>query len=154
MPRTLSLIVLILAPIMLTIAIVVVGMGINAVGRGFGSTKSSAPIVVAAMIFWLLHSGYLLGPWLYAAERRTLALWLMVPIALVGLAFAVFVFAELLPGNLHAAEGRVLLGSVVWGLGVLFAYLSPIVVMLIGEPRSEKAAFLSCSHELVQESLS
>lgn len=139
MPRSLSFIILIAAPLILTVSLVIVGIGAHAVGLGLGSTTSSASVVLAGLVFWLLHAGYLLAPWLFASERRSVALWLMVPIGLVGLGVATVLYSKLLPDHLLALEGPLFVGSIVWGTGVLFAYLAPIVVMLIGEAPSESA---------------
>jgi len=133
MTRYLPNFILIASPILLTIALGVVAFGIQAVGRGFGSIKGPTPIVVAAIFVWLLHAGYILGPWLFHHERRTLALWLMVPMAVFGLVFALFVAIQLIPGNTHAMNGMFLVHACVWTLTTLFGYLGPIIVMLVGK---------------------
>lgn len=134
MSRVLPIIVLYTSSLVLTIGLCIVAYGIHAVGRGFGSMKSSTPLVIAATIVWLLHAGYLLGPWLYQTQRHTTALWLMIPIALAGIAIAVLIAKQLIPGNTEAMNGKFVLCCVLWTLAVIVGYIAPIVVMLTRRP--------------------
>jgi hypothetical protein len=138
MTRYVPIVVLIASPILLTIALALAAFGIHAVGRGSGNIKSPSPIVAATVFAWLLHAGYILAPWCLRHERRALALWLMVPVAVVGLLFALFVVIQLIPGNTHAMDGMFLVHACMWTFAVLFGYLGPIMVMLVAKmPNAE-----------------
>lgn len=134
MARILTQIVLYGSPICLTIALGIVGFGIHAIGRGFGSTKSSAPIVIAVFIVWLLHAGYTLGPWLYQQQRHATALWLMIPMAIIGIIVALLIANQLVPDNRANDNGVFILCCTAWTAAVLFGYIAPIIVMAIGKP--------------------
>lgn len=131
MHRALTTGTLYLSPVVLTVALGIVAFGIHAVGRGFGSSKSPAPIIIAAFIVWALHAGYLAGPWLYEHNRRGLALGLMVPIALAGIALAVLIARQLIPENTEAMNGRFVACCIGWVLALVVGYIAPIAVMLI-----------------------
>ncbi len=133
MTRYLPNVILIASPILLTIALGVVAFGIQAVGRGLGNFKGPGPVVATAIVVWILHAGYILGPWLFHHERRATALWLMVPMAVLGLVFALYLAIQLIPGNTHAMNGMFLVHACVWTLAMLFGYLGPIIVMLVGK---------------------
>lgn len=136
MTRVLTNIVLYGSPVCLTIALSIVAFGIHAIGRGFGSTKSSAPIVIAAFVVWLLHAGYLLGPWLYHSNRQSTALWLMIPMAVVGVIIAVLVANQLIPDDRANDNAVFILCCTAWTAAILFGYIAPIIVMLIPGPHA------------------
>ncbi len=126
--------ILITSPIVLTIAIALLGIGINLVGRtagSMGSSKAPTAIVVAAVLIWLLHTGYVLGSWFYLAERHLLAILLMAPIAFVGASCVAFVFARIILPNPEASGGNLLTLGLIGAIAVLLAYLAPIVVLLL-----------------------
>lgn len=118
------------SPLVLTVALGIVGFGIHAVGRGFGSTRSSAPIVIAAAVVWLLHAGFILGPWLYLHQRQGLALWLMIPVAIAGVTVAVLIAKQLTPADSNSINAKFIMFSALWALVVLLGYLAPVAVML------------------------
>lgn len=134
MPRLPAMIILSVSPLILTIALCIVAYGINAVGRAFGNTKSPSPVVIAAVFVWLLHAGFLLGPWLYHAQRQALALWLMIPVAIIGIITAILIAKQIVPGNADAINGKFVVCCILWTLAVIFGYLAPLAVMLSGPP--------------------
>lgn len=134
MARAVSYIFLYLSPVIVTVAIAIVAFGIHAVGRGFGSTRSHTPILVAAVFLWLLHAGFLLGPWLYAHDRRTLAAWLMLPIAIVGTVGSILAAKQLLPSHPDDYTPATVVCTVTWALAVVLGYYAPLFVMLL-QPR-------------------
>lgn len=131
MPKALPLIILFVSPVVLTVALAIVAFGIHAVGRGFGSMRSPAPIVGAAIVVWLLHAGYLIGPWLYHHQRQTLALGLMIPMAILGLLVAAFIAKELVPENRDAMDGKFALYCTAWVIALAAGYIAPIAVMML-----------------------
>ncbi len=134
MSRVFAYIFLSLSPVIVTVAVGIVGVGIHAVGRGFGSTRSHAPVAIAAIIVWLLHAGFLLGPWLYANDRRTLAAWLMLPVAVLGTLALILAAKQLLPSHPEDYTPSTLVCTVLWAMGVVFGYIVPVIVMLV-QPR-------------------
>lgn len=134
MGRILTQIVLYGSPVCITIALSIVAFAIHAIGRGFGGTKSAVPIVLAAFVVWLLHAGYLLGPWLYNHQRQTTALWLMVPVAIIGILVALLIANQLVPDDRANDNGVFLLCCTAWTAAVLFGYVGPIIVMLVEPP--------------------
>ncbi len=134
MSRVLSSILLYLSPVIITVAVAIVGFGLHAVGRGFGSTRSHAPILIAAVVVWLLHAGFLLGPWLYAHDRRTLAAWLMLPVAVLGTVGAILAAKQLLPSHPDNYTPITIVCTLLWVLAVVLGYFAPLFVMLF-QPR-------------------
>lgn len=134
MSRVFAYIFLSLSPLIITVAVGIVGVGIHAIGRGFGSTRSHAPILVAAIIVWLLHAGFLLGPWLYAHDRRTLAAWLMLPVAVLGTIACILAAKQILPSHPDDYTPATVICCIAWTLAVILGYIAPIIVMLI-QPR-------------------
>lgn len=119
--------VLWISPVLLTLGV----LGFLALSlrgrRGYGSRSSS----VASMgMIWLLHAGYLLGPWLVSTQRSGLALWLMIPAGVfffVGgtvVAVATGIVGDCLHHPLPATAAFVLF------LLALVAYAGPVVVLL------------------------
>jgi len=136
MPRSVALVVLYASPIILTVMLCIVAFGIHAVGRGFGSSRSPAPIIIVAAVLWLLHAGYIAGPWLYQHHRHAMALWLMVPFALAGVLAAVFIAKQIIPENSGAMDGKFVVYCSLWTLAVVGGYLAPIVVMIMPAAQS------------------
>lgn len=131
MARPVALLILYASPIILTVMLCIVAFGVHAVGRGFGSSRSPAPIIILAGLAWLLHAGYLAGPWLYQRQRYASALWLMVPIAFAGMLVAAFIAKQLIPENRSTLDGKFVVYCSLWTLGVMGGYVAPIVVMII-----------------------
>ena len=140
MSRVLASIFLYLSPVIITVAVGIVGVGMHAIGRGFGSTRSHAPIAIAAVIVWLLHGGFLLAPWFYATDRRTLAAWLMLPVAVLGTVASISGAKQLLPSHPDDYTPATLVCTVLWALAVIFGYIVPVIVMLV-QPR-----FVAATH--------
>lgn len=138
MSRVIAFIILWISPVIITVAIGVVAFGMHAIGRGFGSTRSHAPIAVAAVLVWLLHAGFLLGPWFYAHDRRTLAAWLMLPVAVLGTIACILAAQQILPSHPDDYTPATLVCTLVWTLVVIFGYIAPLIVMLL-EPRGAPA---------------
>lgn len=131
MLKALPLIILSISPVTISVMLGIVAFGIHAIGRGFGGEKSPAPVVITAVIVWLLHAGYLIGPWLYMHQRQTLALILMIPLAIVGLVAAALITKQLVPENREAMGGKFMLYFLMWMFALLMGYIAPIVVMLM-----------------------
>lgn len=140
MPRVPSLIVLYASPLVLTLALVLVAFGIHAIGRGFGSTRSPGALILGAALVWLLHAGYLAGPWLFNHQRQLTAICLMIPIAIAGILFTLAVARQLLPSGGETFNPKlalVCLGSIA---AVLVSYAAPITVMVISKAHAESPA--------------
>lgn len=130
MPRWLSLTILITSPVAITIGLVLLGLFLNALSGLWGTRKPPGPIVVAMLGLGMLHAGYFLGPWFFLSQRTTLALWLMIPIAIGAMVVGIVIVGRLAassggPDGMSTAQlGRL----AALGAG-LIAYGGPIVVM-------------------------
>jgi hypothetical protein len=130
MPSWISISILWLSPAAITAACVACGLFANAMRQGFGPHKPAAPIILATLILWLLHAGYLLAPWLYSTDRRVLAFWLMIPAAVAALGLGIFLstqfaFASGGPEGDRTHGTLFLLGF----LAAILVYTGPIVVV-------------------------
>lgn len=130
MSRPLTLAILVLSPLVLSAGLAFCGYVIHAIGRAFGSHRPPTAIVVATLFAALLHVGYYLGPLLWIVRRPTLALWLMVPVALVGGVALLGILLRILPAATESGSNvRWFHRSLACGLAVAAAYVAPIVVM-------------------------
>lgn len=130
MARWLPLVLLVGSPIAISIGIVFLGWFIHAFGNAFGARRSPAPIVLAMAGLTLLHAGYYLAPLLWVTERRSLALWLLVPALVVAVVGWVILAARLVgrlePRRDHTSDFLRLAGLLVAAV----AYVGPPLVML------------------------
>jgi hypothetical protein len=114
------------------------GMGVllNIARAGFAAHKPGTPIVIFTIVVWLLHLGYLLGPWLWQRQSHGLAMGLMIPAAALcgggGLIALMRISASEMDGRPGRPLGLIVLLVAAAGL---FAYAAPIVVMLAGSSR-------------------
>ncbi|HLO40911.1 MAG TPA: hypothetical protein VK176_07800 [Phycisphaerales bacterium] len=131
MQRTISIVILYAAPVVLTIGVCILAMLIHLLLKGFGSHRGAGPLVLAGIGVWVLHMGYVLGPWLYGHERQGLALVLMLPVALAGGTCAMWLTSRLVPENGGAGDGWFAACCVLWMVSMLGAYIAPIVVMVL-----------------------
>ncbi len=98
--------------------------------RGRRNIGSRGSTLVSMSVVWLLHAGYLLGPWL-AAGHRGLALALMIPIAVLFflggaiVSLAAGIVADCLHHWLPALLGLLLL------VLALVAYAGPIAALTL-----------------------
>jgi hypothetical protein len=134
-PRALSLVILSCSPLIILAAITGCCWLINMLRVGFAGNRNPAPVVAFGLVLLLLHAGYMAAPWLYAADRKGLALLLMVPIGLGMLCFGAFFASrvDVLEALPDAGPMR-LLGIAIGVLLLLLAYAGPIVVMLMSGP--------------------
>lgn len=136
MSRIASLVILVVSPLVLSAGLAFGGSFLHAVGRAFGSQRPPTAIVVATLFAALLHVGYYLGPLLWIVRRPTLALWLMVPVALVGGVALLGILLRILPAATESGSNvRWFHRSLACGLAIAAAYLAPIVVMARESPR-------------------
>ena len=108
---------------------------INVLRVGFANNRNPAPVVAFGLVLILLHAGYMAAPWLYAADRKGLALLLMAPIGLGMLGFGAFFASrvdvlEALPDAGPMRHFGIAIGAML----LLLAYVGPIVVMLMSGP--------------------
>lgn len=135
MPRALSLFILSCSPLIILAAIGACCWLINVIRVGFASNRNPAPVVAFGLVLIVLHAGYMAAPWLYAADRKGLALLLMAPIGLGMLGFGAFFASrvDVLEALPDAGPMRHL-GIAIGALLLLLAYVGPIVVMLMSGP--------------------
>ena len=99
--------------------------------RGRRNIGSRTSTLVSMSVVWLLHAGYLMGPWLVAGGHRGLALGLMIPVgvlfflggAIVSLAAGIV--ADCLHHWLPTLLGLLLLAL------CLIAYAGPIAALTL-----------------------
>lgn len=118
------------APVVQVLACIGLGVFVFYVGRGLGSTRSAAPLVAAVGVLVAMHAGYLLGPWLWAADRRVLAACLMVPVAVLMMAVVLVYGSRVAGDEEHGRGGLMLVGGLV---AMLVVYGGPILVMAVSQ---------------------
>jgi hypothetical protein len=98
--------------------------------RGHKNIGSRSSTFVSMAVVWLLHAGYLLGPWLVASGHARVALGLMIPVGLLFflggalVAVATGIVADCLHHWLPT-----LLGLAAFALA-LVAYAGPVLALL------------------------
>jgi hypothetical protein len=136
MPNAAAHILLWGSPIILTLACAGCGIFLSLIKSGFGgSSKSNAPVVIAAIVLWLLHAGYILGPWLWAKQRIVLGLGLMIPIAAL-MMLAIIVFGGRIasdPTGPRGEDNHMNLFFVVLVVAIV-VYGGPVIAMLAAKP--------------------
>ena len=131
MGRIATILLLVASPLVITAGLVLLGLFINGVGRAFGSTKSPTPIVLAMVGLALLHIGYYLGPLLWSNGRTSLALWLMLPVAVVAALIGMALFVRILPAASESSSNVRWFYGMLAGMAVAAgAYAAPILIML------------------------
>ena len=99
--------------------------------RGRRNIGSRTSTLVSMAVIWLMHAGYLMGPWLVAGGHRGLALGLMIPIAAIFflggaiVALAAGIVADCLHHWLPALLGLLLLSL------CLIAYAGPVAALTL-----------------------
>lgn len=135
MSKPIALILLWSSPVIITLACAACGVFLGFIRNGFGPSRSSGPIVLASLLLWLLHAGYLLGPWLWSHQRPILAIALMMPVA-VFVILMIIVFGGRLASNPTGPRGEDnhmgLFFAVL--IAALVVYSGPIIAMLAARP--------------------
>jgi hypothetical protein len=135
MPDALATSLLCLSPIALTGAIGGVLSWARAFRRSFGAhrTLTGGSILVAGL-FVLIHAGFYLAPLLYHSDHQTLALWLVLPVAVP--ACLLLVWHALFNSHAFTADTRehhprnaMILA------GLLATYLLPVTILILNLSR-------------------
>jgi len=132
-PRWLAMIMLVTSPVMLTTVVVGSLMFVASFRKGFGAFTTIRPeAVLIAAGFWALHLGFILAPFLYMHERKSLAMWLTIPLAvLASLMIAFFVMQESgHPRNVASGVANLLMNAMMFG-GVVVYWL-PVAALMTG----------------------
>ena len=140
MSKPIALILLWGSPLIITLACAACGVFMGFIRNGFASSKSSGPIILASVLLWLLHAGYLLGPWLWSRQRPILAIGLMMPVA-VFVILMIIIFGGRLASNPTGPRGddnHLPLFFVILGAAMI-VYSGPIIAMLAAHPTTPTA---------------
>ncbi len=121
-----SILLLCVSPIALCVAVGGTLAFIKEFRRGFGSHNPLPPTTLAiAAGALLLHVGYFLAPSLLYTNHVALALWLVVPVGIVGSAGLIWLLAMTAGASDKARRTAIIV------FGMLITYVMPAAVLLL-----------------------
>ena len=129
-PRPIVLIPLILSPVTILVGTLLLLQLIAGFRKGFGAFTELPPAAVwAGLVSLAIHAGFFAAPFLYyTSNRRSLALWLTAPIAILATLVALAALARLLGGE--AEDARRWLIPAILG-GIIVAYWAPVATLAL-----------------------